>query len=138
MRIILDTNIVLDVLMKREPHYKDSYRVIRQAIQDELGLFFPTGCVTDAYFVLYKSDRKKAKESLEQFIRLIEMCEVVPEDIETAFASKMEDFEDAVLAAVADRMGADYIVTRNEADFVHSPVPGIKPEKLLAIMQEKS
>jgi predicted nucleic acid-binding protein len=124
--------------MKREPHYKNSYRVVRQAIQDDIELFFPTSCVTDAHFVLYKSERKKARESLEQFIRLIEMCEVIPEDIEIAFASKMEDFEDAVLAAVAGRMGADYIVTRNEDDFVHSPIPGIEPEKLLTIMQKKS
>jgi predicted nucleic acid-binding protein len=135
MKIILDTNIVLDVLMKREPYYRDSYNVVRQAIMKDIELVFPASSVTDAHFVLFKSEKTKAKTSLEKFIRLIEMCEVIPGDVETAFASEMEDFEDAVIAAVAARVGADYIVTRNGDDFIKSPVPAINPEGLLGVME---
>ena len=136
MKIILDTNIVLDVIMKREPFYDISYGVIKQAILDNTEMIMPTSTVTDAYYVLNRSDKANAKAVLEQFIRLVEMSEVIPEDIMAAFASEMADFEDAVIVAVAARIGADYIVTRNKKDFTHSSVPAIAPQDILVIMKE--
>jgi predicted nucleic acid-binding protein len=137
MKIILDTNIVLDVLMKREGFYDASYGAVRQAILDNTDMVLPASIITDAYYILNRNDKTNAKAILEQFVRLTGLSEVTPDDIMAAFASEIIDFEDAVVAAVAVRVGADYIVTRNAGDFEHSPVPAIAPQDFLMLFKRQ-
>jgi nucleoside phosphorylase len=72
-----------------------------------------------------------SKDAVEQFVKLITIADVIADDISYAFASDMSDFEDAVVAAVAKRIKAEYIVTRSISDFTKSPVSAIKPNDFL-------
>jgi predicted nucleic acid-binding protein len=137
MKVILDTNVVLDTLMKREGFFQDAYEVVKLSIQNKIEAVLPTNIITDIHYILSQSDKALAKPVLEQFIGLVAMCEVIPADIEAAFASEMDDFEDAVAAAVATRIKAGYIVTRNGKDFEKSPVPAISPPDFLALMSHE-
>jgi len=133
MKVVLDTNVVLDTLMKREGFFPAAYEVVKLSIQNKIEAVLPTSIITDIYYILSQSDKTQAKPILEQFVGLVTICEVVPADIGAAFASDMDDFEDAVLASVAARIKADYIVTRNNRDFTNSPVRAALPEELLKL-----
>ena len=136
MKIILDTNIVLDILLKREEFYQASYDTVKLSVRDRINAVLPTNIITDVYYVLNRNDKALAKPILEKFLPLVDMCEVIPADITAAFSLEMKDFEDAVVAATAFRVNANYIVTRNGKDFEGSPVPAIEPGDFLDIMPE--
>ena len=133
MRILIDTNIILDIMQKREPFFTDSYRVLRGAIESDTECLIFASSATDIFYMLRKSlgSAQAAKDQLEQLAQLVTFADVQGMDIHTALMRAMPDFEDAVVDAVAERSGASYIVTRNIKDFAGSVVPAILPADFL-------
>lgn len=133
MRILIDTNVILDILQKREPFFADSYRVLREVIESDTECLISASSATDIFYMLRKSlgSAQAAKDQLEQLAQLVTFADVQGMDIHTALMRAMPDFEDAVVDAVAERSGASYIVTRNIEDFAGSVVPAILPADFL-------
>jgi predicted nucleic acid-binding protein len=133
MKVLVDTNIIIDILEQREPFFGDSYKLIQLAVQGRMEAFMGAGALTDVYYIINRSlhDAEKAKEKIIGLTALIRLCDTTIGDINAAFTLSIDDFEDAVVAATARRERADYIVTRNEGDFKNSPVPAINPTLLL-------
>lgn len=133
MRILIDTNVILDILQKREPFFADSYRVLRRAIESDTECLISASSATDIFYMLRKSlgSAQAAKDQLEQLAQLVTFADVQGMDIHTALMRTMPDFEDTVVDTVAERSGASYIVTRNIKDFVGSAVPAILPADFL-------
>ncbi|MFP3089364.1 PIN domain-containing protein [Treponema sp. TIM-1] len=133
MKVLIDTNVIIDVLEQREGFFRDSYRLIQLAGQERLEAFMSAGAVTDVYYIISRSlhDAQKVKEKIIGLTALISICDTTAGDITTALTFPIADFEDAVIAAIAKREKADYIVTQNETDFTHSPVPVISPTRFL-------
>ncbi len=133
MTIVLDTNVILDILQKREPFFADSYKALRKAIEAESDCLISATAATDIFYVLRKAlqSSEKAKGHIEQLSQLITFADVQGVDIHTALMRSMPDFEDAVVDAVAERNGASYIVTRNIKDFAGSSVQAITPTDFL-------
>ena len=132
MKIMLDVNVLIDYLQKREPHYHSSSLAIKTVLQEAAIGFVPAHGLTTVYYILAKhTDRHKANQEVDW---LLQRFEVAPAD-KTAFInarrSGIGDFEDAVVAALAESSGCDYIVTRNMPDFEHSPIPAITPEEFV-------
>ncbi len=133
MRIMIDTNVVLDVFLKREPFFQASYEVMKQsALQIHEG-FISAAAATDIYYMLRRSlrDDAKAKESMEKLLALVGIADALGEDVHAAMASNMVDFEDALVAAIAQRCQLDRILTRNTKDYAQSPVKAVTPEDFL-------
>ena len=134
MKLFLDTNIIVDVLTKREG-YMASLSLIKYC---ELGTaegFVSASTVTDVVYILRKHlQPSEMKVALQTLFLIVDIASVLKGDITAAFLSEMRDFEDAVQSACALRIGADYIVTRNLKDFESSPVPAISPENMLDIL----
>ena len=128
MRILIDTNVILDILQKREPFFADSYRALRKAIESDAECL-----LSDIFYMLRKAlgSAQQAKEQIEQLAQLVSFADVQGMDIHTALMREMPDFEDAVVDAVAERNGASYILTRNIKDFAGSVVPAILPVDFL-------
>jgi predicted nucleic acid-binding protein len=133
MKVIIDTNIIIDILEHREPYFQDSYRTILLGLQDKLEALLSAAAVADIYFIISRSigDSKKVQEKINALNVLIKICDTTSEDVNTALSLNMAGFEDAMIAAIAKRETADYIVTRNEKAFAGSPVPAISPSQLL-------
>ena len=89
--------------------------------------------VTDIFYVLRKAlqSPQQAKERVEQLAALVTFADVTGMDIHTALSREMQDFEDAVVDAVAERNEADCILTRNTKDFAGSIVPAVTPSDFL-------
>jgi predicted nucleic acid-binding protein len=133
MKVFVDTNIIIDILDRRQPFFEDSYKLIQLAVQGKLEAFMGAGAVTDVYYIISRSlhDAEKAKEKIIGLTALVGLCDTTTGDINAALTFPIDDFEDAVVTATARRERADYIVTRNGEDFENSPVPSINPTLLL-------
>ena len=135
MRIMIDTNIVLDVFLKREPFFQASYEVMKQSALEKHEGFLSAAAATDIYYLLRRNlkDTARAKESMEKLLQLVGIADALGEDVHAAVASNMPDFEDALVAAIAERCRMDYIVTRNVKAYRDSPVSAITPDDFLKL-----
>lgn len=133
MRVLIDTNVILDILQKREPFFTDSYLALRRALENDAECLISASAATDIFYALRKSlgSAQQAKEHIDQLAQVVSFADVQGMDIHTALMRAMPDFEDAVVDAVAERSGASYILTRNIKDFTGSVVPAILPADFL-------
>ncbi len=129
MRITLDTNIILDILMRREPHFADSYLVLLNALENGDICMVPVSATTDIAYILRNTDDIKGK--LRDLSYMVRLTDVTADDFQEAVKAEIPDFEDALLAANAKHNRADCIVTRNAKDFKGSPVRAITPAQFL-------
>lgn len=135
MRILIDTNVILDILFKREPFFEASYGALKQAAANDSECLVSATAVTDIFYLLRKGlgDTVKVKESLERLLQFFIIADVLALDIQTALSDSMPDFEDAVVHAVAARNKADYILIRNTKDFAGTAVPAITPQAFMKL-----
>lgn len=139
MRAVLDTCVVLDVLQAREPFADDALRVL-QAVSDEKFVGIITAkAITDIYYILRRTlhDDEQVRTYIRKLYSLFEVADTFALDCEKALYSETKDYEDAVMIATAERVGADYIITRNQKDYKSSKVPVCSPKEYLAILSEK-
>lgn len=129
MKLLIDTNIILDVLMKRTNFYESSSHVLKFCEVKKAEGFVSAASVTDIHYLLRKATPpEQTRETIKTLLAIIDVASVTKADIQNAFSYNMNDYEDAVQAACAKRIGAEYIVTRNAKDFVSSPVKAIAPD----------
>ena len=133
MRILIDTNVIMDIIQRREPFFVDSYQAFRKAIENDVECLISASAATDIFYILRKAfqSAQKAKDRIEQLSQIVTFADVQSVDIHTSLMRSMPDFEDAVVDAVAERNGASYILTRNIKDFAGSSVPAITPTEFL-------
>jgi predicted nucleic acid-binding protein len=132
MRVLLDTNVLLDIALARKPFAKSAfaaYCAVRDA--GELPLVAPHSLATFYYIIAQANGQKRAREAVND---LIATSEVAAFNHETALKSQelgFADFEDAMIVATAIACGAGLILTRNGKDFMQSPVAFASPEEFL-------
>ena len=133
MKVYFDTNIVIDILKRREPHYENSNGIFMLAVDEKIDGIIGTSAITDIYYLLGKqyTDKKITISVIFDILEIIKPVNTLVSDIFHAVELGFLDFEDAVIVAIAQREKADYIVTRNIVDFSTSPIPAILPEDLL-------
>ncbi|MCL2808780.1 MAG: PIN domain-containing protein [Treponema sp.] len=139
MKVLIDTNVVIDFLEEREPFYLNSRKVIQLGLEGEIETIMSAGAVKDVYYLIRKffGDDVKARENIFLLSNYIKICNTTSEDITSAIILFMPDFEDALIGAAARREKADYIITRNVKDFTNSPVPAQTPEEFLQQIYNK-
>jgi predicted nucleic acid-binding protein len=134
MKLLIDTNIILDVLMKRADFYDKSSRVLKLCEINKAEGFLSATSVTDVHYFLRKAvSHDQVRETMKTLLAIIDVAAVTKADIHHAFSYDMADYEDAVQTACAKRIGADYIVTRNQKDFLASPVKAVAPDFFLTM-----
>lgn len=135
MKVILDLNVLLDVIQRREPFYPVSATILSKIVAGEISGFLPGHCLTTLHYIT------KRYAGIEQAAGIVDWVlshlEVVAQDkgqFVRARSLGFADFEDAALASAAEAAGCDCIVTRNVADFAGSPVQALTPEEFLIRM----
>ena len=133
MRVLLDTNVVLDVLLARQPFLGASAEVFGLVEHSRIeGLLCATTITTIDYLLTHAMPRPAAREALRTLMALFEIAPVNRAVLEQALKSKVADFEDAVLEHAGTLAGAEVIVTRNQHDFRHASLKILGPDELLA------
>ncbi|MCL2294114.1 MAG: PIN domain-containing protein [Spirochaetes bacterium] len=133
MKVLLDTNILLDIVEKREPHFSDSYQIFMKSAKREIEAIIGASSITDIYYVTHKNckDAKQALGFISDMLKIVSPVDTKATDIFEAIRLDFPDFEDAVIVATAVREKADSIISRNTDDFMNSPVPAISPKDFL-------
>ena len=135
MKVLLDTNIIVDIISKRDG-YEESLQVLRCCEIKKIDGYVSTTTVTDVMYILRKHlPPDKLREAVQTLLTTVGVSGVQKADITHAFSSGMKDFEDAVQASCAKRIKAEYIVTRNLRDFEESPVQAVPPADLLKLLR---
>jgi predicted nucleic acid-binding protein len=138
MKVALDLNVVLDVAQNRIPHYQASEEVVRRARAHEFEAVLPSHALTTLHYVLEKwGGGTLANQTIDE---LLSVFTIYPADtliFKRARALLFADFEDAVVAAIAEASKCDFIITRNVADFGGSPVIALSPADFLAHIAAK-
>ena len=133
MKLMIDTNIILDVLLQREPFYKDSKAVLKMCEQGKLHGFVSASTITDIFYITRKAlgNTDDTYRVIGKILNIVKILSVTSEDVNQAFQQKARDFEDCLLAASAKSNKCDAIVTRNPRDFLSFNIPLLDPKSLL-------
>lgn len=132
MKLLIDANIILDVLQKREPYYEYSAIIWKLC---ETGK--TTGYVSVLTFmnIVYILRKELTSEKIEEIYKALSLIfsleDLKEEDVKHALMKKQKDFEDAVQMETAERVGVDFIITRNVKDFIKSPIPAYTPQEFI-------
>ncbi len=123
-RVLVDTNIILDLLAQREEFYKDAQRLFTLADRKNVKLYISALSVANVIYILTKVQGKDtARRILIQFKVLVEVLPFDDKITELALASDFTDFEDAIQYYTALENGLDIIVTRNKKDYKNVDLP---------------
>jgi len=134
LKVIVDTNVVLDVLLGREPFVKPAVDLFRLVEESRIDAFICATTVTTIDYLLVNSlPAPKARSALRKLISLFEIATVNRPVIERAIVSKIKDFEDAVLDEAGQLAGVDFVITRNIKDFTGSALKVCDPNEFLAL-----
>ena len=130
--IFVDTNIIIDLLAKREPFYKDAQDLFTLSDKKEIQLCISSLSFANAYYAIVKHHKDvDAKKYLAKFKVLVKVLSLEDKAIELALASDFNDFEDAIQYACALENNIPVIVTRNDKDFKKSVILVVSPETFL-------
>ena len=133
MKVIIDTNVVLDVLFERKPFVKAAIKVFCLVEESRIDAFLCATTITTIDYLLIQSlPASKARNALRKLISLFEIATVNRPVIERALVSKITDFEDAVLDEAGQMAGVDSVITRNTKDFTGSSLKVFDPNEFLA------
>ncbi len=137
MKLLIDTNIVLDVLLRREPYFEAS-RAVWTLVETghAEGLLSAHAVTTIHYLVCKQVGAERTIHIMSALLRVFGVAAVdsavVHSALQTAIARKPGDFEDDVTAAAARLSGCDFIVSRDVAGFRGSAVPCLTPQATIA------
>lgn len=138
MRVLIDTNVIVDALTSREPWNKSAEQIFLMAAQKSADMYISASTATDIYYLVrkYCHDTEMAIQTMEKLYNLFGILDVTKEDCIQALTSPINDYEDAVVCEVARRSGMQYIVTRNTKDYVNSYVKAILPDEFIGLMSD--
>ncbi|RLB67563.1 MAG: pilus assembly protein [Deltaproteobacteria bacterium] len=132
MKLMLDLNLMLDVVQKRQPHYTASAHVLNYALENNNGCIAAHAITTLHYLVSKYADRRKADELVDWLLQSFTVSEVGKNTLLRAQVLNFNDFEDAVVCACAEQQHCDYIITRNSKDFTKASVAVLTPGEFIA------
>ncbi|HBF87722.1 MAG TPA: PIN domain nuclease [Bacteroidales bacterium] len=124
-KLFIDTNIVIDLLAKREPFYEDAAKLFSLADKNKCKLYLSTLTFANINYILQKTNSvTSTREILRKFKILISILSIDDKIIDLALNdNKFIDFEDAIQYYSAIENNQDIIITRNLKDFTHSKLP---------------
>ena len=138
MRVLVDTNVVLDVLLDRKPFAEAATQVFALVEESKIeGFLCATTVTTIDYLLAQALVPTKARETLHRLLNLFEIAPVNRPVLEQALHSDISDFEDAVLEQAGRLVGADVIVTRNLKDFQIFTITVFDPLELISALEAK-
>jgi predicted nucleic acid-binding protein len=136
MNILFDTNILLDVFLKRQPFFEHSAYLIDLAEKSVIKGWLGATTVTTIYYLLSKELGKKEADSItKSLFKIFDITTVNRAVLERALEMGFPDFEDAVLYQSANHSNLDGILTRNKKDFKKSELPVYTPKELIAVLK---
>lgn len=138
MKVLMDTNIIIDVLANREGFAEPASQLFKFCeIGRMQGIIYALSIANIAYIMRRELDRSQIEDVIGKLSSIFTIADMKGDDLKKAAALPMDDFEDALQSVCAGRLKADFIVTRNLKDFKDSRVMAVKPCELIERLSEQ-
>jgi predicted nucleic acid-binding protein len=132
IKALIDTNVILDIALNREPFFEYSSKIFDKIDDQILEGFITASSITDIYYIASKQkDKFQARKFLISLIQILEVVGVDKDIVIQALESEMSDFEDAIQVFSAKSNSIDLVITRNVADFASSGMKVFTPQEFI-------
>jgi len=139
MKVLVDTNVVLDILLNRVPFYDSSAYIEVLAEANIITGYISASAITDIFFIAKGSlGKKSTKEALKNLLSVFKPATVTDNHIYQALNLDWKDFEDSVQYVVGEGFSANYIITRNIDDYASGSIPVVTPEQFIQVVAEET
>lgn len=136
MRVLLDTNVVLDFILKRPPFDREVKEIFVRAAQRQIEIFVSPITPINAFYTTKKEKGKDtAFQSIEKLLKIVRLTKSDLYIFQSALSLNFSDYEDAVQCACALAENLDAIVTRNTKDYKNAALPVYSPTDFLQVLQ---
>lgn len=134
-KILIDTNVLLDYLLTREPFYEDAKKVVLACAEGKIKGCIAAHSIPNMFFILRRDyDAKERREILSNLCLIFEVEGIDKAKLLSGLENEdFSDFEDCLQMECAKAYGAEYIVTRNVADYAASKIKAITPKDCLEL-----
>ena len=134
-KILIDTNVLLDYLLEREPFFEDAKEVVLSCVDGKAKGCIAAHSIPNMFFILRKDyNAKERREILSNLCSIFDVEGIDKAKLLFGLANEdFTDFEDCLQMECAKSYGADYIVTRNVADYSVSEIKAIEPKDYLKL-----
>ena len=138
MKVLVDTNVALNILLYQPNFFSGSKKVFDLAEINAFEAFISASAITDIYYIASKKLGKKvARENIKQhLLSVFKPATVTDSHIYQALDLEWGDFEDSVQFVVGEGLGVDYIITRNVQDFSSGSIPAVTPEQFIQVISD--
>lgn len=137
MKILVDSNVIMDLLAKRDPWYKEAVEILKLTNEGKIDSYISGSIVTDIQYLLhnrYKMSIAETNKRMDMLLEVFEVAEVLAEDYQNANTWPIDDYEDALIDCVAQNHKIEYIVTRDK-DFKKAKSKVLSPIDFLKLIQ---
>lgn len=139
LRLLLDTNILIDLFDRRAPFSADALKL---RIANEFGdveLWASAKSFTDVFYMMVRAGAtsEAVQDVFSESLSFLHICSVDEDDIALAAAQKWEDFGDCIVALCAEKVHAQFIITRDKAGFERSKLPALSPQAFFDYLEEE-
>jgi predicted nucleic acid-binding protein len=136
MKVLFDADVVLDLLLDRQPHSAFAGKLLSRVEVGRTSGYLCASAVTTIHYLAAKVvGAARARAEVRRLLGLFEIAPVNRGILGAALDGKFPDFEDAVTHEAARQINAQAIVTRNLRDFKHSAIPVYSPADMLALLE---
>lgn len=135
MEVLIDTNIILDWFLKREPFYDSAKKLLNKCWFSDIRSYLTVHSICDMFYIIDKKfDISEKKKLLQLLLNRNDIISESKSDIENFINNEtMDDLEDGLQMQSAEKCNLNYIITRNMSDFEKSSIPAIEPEDFLKL-----
>jgi predicted nucleic acid-binding protein len=137
MKVLLDTNVVLDAIAKREPFYLDAQNVIDIILDNKLEGYITANSITDIFYIARKHlSQNELRSTMRSLFAIFSIVDVLGTDCHKALDFPLDDYEDALLVVCSSKTAIDYIITRDKEllQKAKPSIPVISPADFLKML----
>ena len=134
MKVLIDTNVIIDFLIKRKPFYDASKEVLMKCTHEDIEGFVAMHTISNLWYILRNEDIEVRKRCLKIICLALTVCFTTHDEVYNVIKSNnFNDLEDGLQEACAYINKVDYIVTRNTKDFKNSRIRALTPAEFLKV-----
>lgn len=139
MKVLIDTNVIIDALTSREPWNESAETIFIMTANHLMDTYITASSATNIYYLVrkYLHSADQAKQVMEKLYSLVGILTVSGVECIDALASSVNDYEDAVVERVSVKADMDFIITRNVKDYQQGMIKAISPDDFIVLMKEK-
>lgn len=134
MKVLIDTNVIIDFLVNREPYAKEAVHILELCSDKKIEGHIAAHTISNLFFILRKNySISHRKEMISALCNIFEISSIDKNKIiQSTLNDSFNDFEDCLQFECAKEVNADYIITRNPSDFINSSIKVIEPKDFLS------